>query len=212
MAPEPAERPADISNQASHFLALDKCLPGRHFLQLMNIPSEADMDTMRPLKLEYDREWLAITRAFALEEPLSLGDPHATVPRAKSQQEYADLIDEQRVWVDKHISDGDMIVPQDFEVTAPVYDGGNWLLPQYSQVVEYTDSLTLRFCKMLQIPNPFDISEEERQQRIAEGPRPDPEAEIFSSGRGRGGSNHSYGRARGRSRGRGGGRGRFRGR
>lgn len=41
------------------FLALDKCLPGRQFLQIVEIESEPG-----PYEIRYDEEWLAITRKF----------------------------------------------------------------------------------------------------------------------------------------------------
>ena len=212
-APEPAAHPPDITNRHTCFLALSKCLPGNHFLQLMDIPSDnfADVDAMRPLKLEFDREWLAITRAFALKEPVVLGDPDASVPRAKSQSEYQNLIDEQRRWIDDNISDSDLIVPENFEVTAPVYDAGHWDSPIYRRVMEYPNPQTARFCSTLQIPNAFDISEQERKQRLAAGTRHDPQPDRSSGRRGRGGFSRGNERGRGRGRGRGGGRGWSRG-
>ncbi|XP_020702334.1 lariat debranching enzyme isoform X2 [Dendrobium catenatum] len=41
------------------FLALDKCLPGRRFLQIIEIKSDPG-----PPEIQYDEEWLAITRKF----------------------------------------------------------------------------------------------------------------------------------------------------
>ena len=214
---KPAAHPAGITNTTTSFLALDKCLPNRHFLQLLSIPTEEEVESQRPLKLTYDREWLAITRAFAIDQPLQLGDEGLPYPPTWSQEEYYQSIDKRRMWIDEKLSDQDMIVPENFEVTAPVYDGGNWNLPQYSQVLEYPNPQTAAFCKLLQIPNAFELSEKDRQTRMDAGPPPEPLRNKFErSGDGRGRGGHRGGRGGGRGgggngRGRGGGRGGFRG-
>ncbi|XP_048503390.1 lariat debranching enzyme isoform X2 [Beta vulgaris subsp. vulgaris] len=48
------------------FLALDKCLPGRKFLQVIDIESGPG-----PFEICYDEEWLAITRIFNPAFPLT---------------------------------------------------------------------------------------------------------------------------------------------
>ncbi|XP_042508979.1 lariat debranching enzyme isoform X3 [Macadamia integrifolia] len=48
------------------FLALDKCLPGRKFLQIVEIESEPG-----PYEIHYDEEWMAITRKFNCIFPLT---------------------------------------------------------------------------------------------------------------------------------------------
>ncbi|KXL50003.1 MAG: hypothetical protein FE78DRAFT_159727 [Acidomyces sp. 'richmondensis'] len=206
--PVPMEHPPDIINLKTKFLALDKCMPGKQFLQLISDPIEKDVERDRPLKLEYDREWLAIVRAFALAEPLIVGDPQARVPPPKCEAEYRQLIEEQQKWIEEHVADTTLHVPEVFSITAPVYDGGNWNLPQYSIIEEQPNPQTAHFCEMLEIPNPFEISKEAKAARMAAGTRPDPDAERYVFKRDRGGP----GRGRGHGRARGVNKGRYRGR
>ncbi len=46
------------SGQVTDFMALDKCLPKRQFMRIMEIPTASDA----AIKLEYDPEWIAILK------------------------------------------------------------------------------------------------------------------------------------------------------
>lgn len=191
--------PADITNKTTQFLALDKCLPKRSFLQLLDIAPHSPKDFERPLQLEYDQEWLAITRVFAAD--LHVGDPEAQVPADRGDAHYRPLIEKEMEWVHENIiKSGKMTIPDDFAQTAPVYDPALGIRTEESPR-EYSNPHTQAFCDLLQIRNVFHASEDERAQMIQNGPRP----EQPRSNRGGGGGR---GRFRGGNRGRGGGRGR----
>ncbi|XP_045178356.2 lariat debranching enzyme A-like [Mercenaria mercenaria] len=49
----------DKNSKITQFLALDKCLPRRQFLQVIDVPH----DNSKPMKLQLDSEWLAILKS-----------------------------------------------------------------------------------------------------------------------------------------------------
>jgi lariat debranching enzyme len=103
--------PPDITNKTVRFLALDKCLPGRKFLQLLEVTPyvrcaslstspEAPASRPKP-KFEYDPEWLAITRAFASD--LVLGDKSARPLQNPGEAHYRPLIEKEQLWINEHL-------------------------------------------------------------------------------------------------------------
>ena len=193
---EPAH-PDGITNTTTQFLALDKCLPNRHFLQMLEMKPHGDAEDLQShTSLAYDKEWLAISRVFASD--LTFGNPTASVPQDKGETQYASEIAAQEAWVEENLVQKNlMTIPENFSMTAPPFDGARGIGSR-QQPKEYTNPQTTVYCKMLDIPIPFDASEEEREERRRRGPL--------------GGGHNSYrGQGRGRGGGRGGGRGRGRG-
>ncbi|KAF5026095.1 hypothetical protein F66182_1817 [Fusarium sp. NRRL 66182] len=206
--------PPGITNKEVRFLALDKCLPGRHYLQLCEIqPFEAGTSSEYPpaqesprWRLQYDPEWLAITRVF--HDSLVVGDRTAQTPADLGEEHYLPLIEKEREWVESNVvKPGKLDVPYNFEITAPPHVPGTPEIVN-EQPEEYTNPQTVAFCELVSVSNIWDASEQERQQRKAAGP---PKTDQRFSGRGRGGRGRGGGsgrggRGRGQGRGRGGGR------
>lgn len=205
--------PPTITNKTVRFLALDKCLPGRKFLQLLDVLPTSSSQSSPPsteprYHLEYDREWLAITRVFA--PMLVLGDRNAKPSPDLGEEHYRSLIEAEEVWVDEHIvKAGKLTIPENFEITAPIHVMG---MPESVQFdpQEYNNPQMAAFCELLGIENKFFATAEEKAARMAAGPAP---AEPrrgggFRGGAGRGRGERDSGRGRGGNRGGGSGRGR----
>lgn len=197
-----------IPNTVTRFLALDKCLPNRKFLQILDIdPISQPQPTLSAPssspRLSYDKEWLAITRVFASE--LTVGEASSPIPMDRGRDYYAPKILIEEKWVSEHISD--FTIPENFEITAPIFDPAVDHVGIKDQPREYTNPQTSAFCKLVGIPNLFHASEEDRDERMRNAPKP-------PSGVGSGNWNNGMDRGRGggRGRGRGWGRGRGRGR
>ena len=200
--PKQPDHHGTIENTTTRFLALDKCLPNRDYLQLVEIPPHKDSGAtspyheQRPYRLTYDPEFLAITRVFA--HHLTISSSSAQTPPNLGRAHYAPLIDHELAWVRENITRKEkLVVPENFEITAPAYvQGEKARLKETPR--ERSNPQTELFCELLEIPNPFALSGEEAEERLKKGPSPD------AGGAGR--------RPRGMFRGgRGGGRGRGRG-
>ncbi|KAH9224564.1 lariat debranching enzyme, C-terminal domain-containing protein [Leptodontidium sp. 2 PMI_412] len=179
--------PPEITNKVVRFLALDKCLPGRKFLQLLEIPrtsSGRDLTSHPKVKFEYDPEWLAITRVFASH--ITLGDKNARAPNDIGEANYRTLIEKEQVWVEENIvKSGKLEIPENFVLTAPIFEVG---MPEIVNEgpVEYNNPQMQDFCDLVGIENKFFSTEEERAERMNNGPPP-PEPRRDGGFGGRGG-------------------------
>lgn len=213
--------PESIANTKTQFLALDKCERGRDFLQLLEvepISQQPHVFDAGPYQLQYDKEWLAILRVFAPELELG-GDASGKIPPHKGETYYRDRITAEEEWIEEHVAQaGRLTVPHNFITTAPIYDAKEEVAVT-AMPREYSNPQTSAFCELVGIENKFDMSEEERDMRVAHGPHPlEKPFSRVNHGGGRGGRNSGlnargrgghYNRGRGgRGRGgRGGGRG-----
>ncbi|OLL26374.1 Lariat debranching enzyme [Neolecta irregularis DAH-3] len=98
--------------EETRFLALDKVLPRRDYMQILEIEPVSPIASNPSLStnLCYDPEWLAITRVY---------HPYFTTSRTQPllPQNVEELIQKERVWVAENVKD--LAIPKNFEITIP---------------------------------------------------------------------------------------------
>ncbi|CRG83879.1 Lariat debranching enzyme [Talaromyces islandicus] len=196
--------PDEISNKATEFLALGKCQNNfacSEYLEILEIaPASEGIEAQGPYTLQYDKEWLAITRVFA--DSLAFGDPSFQIPPDLGDEVYKPKILAEEAWVQENIVDkGKMDVPQNFEITAPIYDPAV-SINTTDMPPEYNNNQTAAFCELVGIENKFHLTPEEQEQRRALEPRPSHSFHGHNRHRiPRQGRNNQSGRGGGRRRG-----------
>ncbi|KTW28829.1 hypothetical protein T552_01458 [Pneumocystis carinii B80] len=101
-------------HKATRFLALDKCIPGRHFLEILDIPTPLETNE-KPI-LSYDVDWLAICRVFHSYFSIEYQQPSLPWDNVYLEKE----IEKEKKWVYDHIAQSyGLEIPQHFEHTAP---------------------------------------------------------------------------------------------
>ncbi|KAJ2654303.1 lariat debranching enzyme [Coemansia sp. RSA 1200] len=127
LAEDPTFSDPRVSGRSTKFLALDKCLPRRQFMEVVDVEVDGDYDSNVPhLQLEYDPEWLAILRLcqqympldeapfFPPENAVFTGDasPIPLFPDAHFKQELE--------WVNRNVfAEGPVFIPPNFVPMAP---------------------------------------------------------------------------------------------
>eukprot|EP00054_Salpingoeca_dolichothecata_P027526 m.202541 g.202541 ORF g.202541 m.202541 type:complete len:924 (-) comp25984_c1_seq9:87-2858(-) len=127
-------------SRETRFLSLDKCLPGRDFLQILDIEAKGDA----PFELQYDPEWLAILKSTAHLRPTSFSNWH---PPMQGRRDYKPTSDE-IAWVKQRLASAEHKekIPHNFVQTAVVH-------PDNEKVAgKITNPQTTAFCDLLQVP------------------------------------------------------------
>ncbi|KAJ3127489.1 lariat debranching enzyme [Nowakowskiella sp. JEL0407] len=145
--PEPIDDTEDETTlpvkKYTRFLALDKCLPQRDFLQVISLP-----DKEGPYEFEYDEEWMAILRATA--QYMTLGRMQQQLPDDETLKKTVEI---EKQWVKEHVSSkpNGLKIPLEFQITAPAYAPG--INNKTDLIRPHVNPQTVKFCELLSIPN-----------------------------------------------------------
>ncbi|KAI8986568.1 lariat debranching enzyme [Pilobolus umbonatus] len=150
-------KPSEVSDppKFTKFLSLDKCLPRRKFIQIIDIPEKTDENP----DFYYDMEWLSITRA--MHPYLSLSNNPQTLPDESTLEK---LIKNERFYLEDKLKSGnlDLKIPHNFERTAPPYPR-----PDTIPDIAYVNPQTTTFCDMIDIQNKINtVPESPKRAKI----------------------------------------------
>ncbi|XP_033728321.1 lariat debranching enzyme-like isoform X2 [Pecten maximus] len=129
------------------FLSLDKCLPRRKFLQILDVPH----DPQEPLKLQLDTEWLSILKLTNHLLSLKRGSIYMPGPGSQSRWEFKPTIEEENRILEDF--GGDLCIPDNFQRTVDVFDPNEGKCKVRPPVTMVNPQTTL-ICTMLDITDP----------------------------------------------------------
>ncbi|CAM6102309.1 unnamed protein product [Calypogeia fissa] len=129
---------------STKFLALDKCLPGRDFLQVLEIPGSGES-----LEFKFDEEWLSITRAY---------HPYLPLTRRPAQLGQMPSLQLHRQWVKQRLNEGGGIGIPDFAMTAEPYNPSNGRQIRVQPAGHQRNPQTRAFLDLLQLQYTFDAN------------------------------------------------------
>lgn len=128
------------------FLALDKCLPQRKFLQVVDIENSSHVSDIK-----YDVEWLSILHLT--NHLLSVSRSNNYMPGNGCSERWNFTPSADEIKAVHQMFEGNLKIPNNFAVTAPCYDPSNQNSKHVS-LKPYVNPQTVRFCEILGLTDP----------------------------------------------------------
>lgn len=134
--------------RVTRFLALDKCLPKRKFLQVLEVRSQEDAS----VQLSYDLEWLTIL--YLTNHLLSVKSSAHYMPgqHGSGRWVYTPTAKEKQTVYEKF--DSELRIPLNFARTVKPYDPSSDANSQIERPRLLINDQTTRFCQTLGIDDP----------------------------------------------------------
>ncbi|CAB3251738.1 unnamed protein product [Arctia plantaginis] len=136
------------TNTETKFLALDKCLPKRRHLQILDIPTEIEGEPC----LKYDVEWLAILKNTNQLLTVKNVDCHMPGPGGNERYDFTPTEEEKENI--KNLFDSLIIKQETFVRTAPVFDVNS---PKVAPQEPIMNPQTVELCEKLGIDDPVQV-------------------------------------------------------
>ncbi|KAL8625307.1 hypothetical protein ACOMHN_030068 [Nucella lapillus] len=99
--------------KSTKFLSLDKCLPGRQFLQILDFPDKGK----DPVQLSLDPEWLCVLQKT--NDLMHIGRSPSYMPATQGSQGNSFKVSDEDMVKVREMFGGDLTLPENFKPTAP---------------------------------------------------------------------------------------------
>ncbi|XP_014209768.1 lariat debranching enzyme [Copidosoma floridanum] len=140
----------DDNTKSTNFLALDKCLPKRQFLQII----EVEHDESLPIKLSYDLEWLTIL--FLTNDLLSVKNGICYMPGPINNGKWVFTPSEEEKQTIFNKLKCDLVIPLNFKETVRAYSPQTPTKHAGQPSIVLNDQ-TSEFCNKLSISDPLAL-------------------------------------------------------
>jgi lariat debranching enzyme len=142
--------PKENDTKVTKFLALDKCLPKRQFMQII----EVEHDESLPIELSYDLEWLTIL--FLTNHLLSIKNTMCYMPGPLQQERWKFTPTEEEKEKINNKFNYDLTIPLNFKESVIPYNVESPNI-RVSQPKLAINEQTTKLCNKLAIDDPFAL-------------------------------------------------------
>ncbi|XP_053664619.1 lariat debranching enzyme [Anopheles marshallii] len=169
--------------KSTKFLALDKCLPKRRFLQILDVATKLDGNRVKdgnvsPIRLKYDLEWLTILNLT--NHLISIRSSNGYMPGEGTEERFNFTPSEEEKAKVLERFDNDLTIPDNFVRIAESYqpdEKGTMDMRSVEQPRAFLNPQTTFFCDKLNIDDPLRLAMLMTGHKLNTSTYVDPQAE-----------------------------------